>query len=217
MERISTWWRGQRESLRLATQALRAWTPRQVLAAIVAGLAVAAVIGLATVLIPNPIFARDIPTVPWNYPVWIATSALMGILIATYVQPPPMPVRDEPTARTESGAASDQPGGTVAGDQPGGLGARDQLEAATDGSERRSARVGGAAGILAWFAVGCPVCNKIALIALGYTGALTWFAPLQPFLAAIALVLLLFAVIWRLRGQVACPLPAAPRQVVSAS
>lgn len=178
-----TWLRGQRESLRLAAQALRAWTPRQALVATVAAAAVAVVVGLATVLIPNPIFARDIPVVPWNYPVWIATSALMGILIATYVQPPAAPVSHEP-----AGSA-----------------------------ERRSARVGGAAGILAWFAVGCPVCNKIALLALGYTGALTWFAPVQPFLAAIALVLSLLAVVWRLRGQVACPLPAVPRHVASAS
>ncbi|EPR75477.1 hypothetical protein ADILRU_2020 [Leifsonia rubra CMS 76R] len=31
--------------------------------------------------------------------------------------------------------------------------------------------------MLAWFAVGCPVCNKIALLALGYTGALACPAP----------------------------------------
>src|SRR5699024_2872153 len=74
--------------------------------------------------------------------------------------------------------------------------------------ESRSARTGTAAGILAWFAVGCPVCNKLALLALGYSGALTWFAPAQPFLAAPALVLSVLAVVWRLRGQVACPLPA---------
>ena len=43
-------------------------------------------------------------------------------------------------------------------------------------------RGGAAGGLLAFFAVGCPVCNKLALIALGYTGALQWFAPVQPFL-----------------------------------
>lgn len=61
--------------------------------------------------------------------------------------------------------------------------------------------------MLAWFAVGCPVCNNLALLALGYSGALTWFAPAQPFLAALALVLSVIAVLSRLRGQVACPLP----------
>ena len=42
---------------------------------------------------------------------------------------------------------------------------------------------------LAWFAVGCPVCNKLALLALGYSGAITWFTPVQPFLALGALIL----------------------------
>ena len=62
---------------------------------------------------------------------------------------------------------------------------------------------------LAWFAVGCPVCNKLALLALGYAGAITWFAPVQPFLGILALGLTAVALVVRLRGQVACPLPAA--------
>ena len=68
-------------------------------------------------------------------------------------------------------------------------------------------------GVLAWFAVGCPVCNKIALLALGYAGAITWFAPLQPVLAIGALALTSVALVLRLRGQVACPLPAEPKTV----
>ena len=179
MPQISRWPRRLGETLRLAAAALRAWGPRQVLTAVVAGTAIAVVMGLATVLIPNSLFSRDIPTVPWNYPVWIVTSALMGLLIATYVAPP-----GERAAREES---------TV------------------EVGERRDARTGTAAGMLAWFAVGCPVCNKIALLALGYSGALTWFAPAQPFLAALALALALIAVVSRLRGQVACPMPAAAR------
>ncbi|MGO1539860.1 MAG: hypothetical protein ACTHZ9_10380 [Leucobacter sp.] len=71
----------------------------------------------------------------------------------------------------------------------------------------RSARMGMTGGILAWFAVGCPVCNKIALLALGYAGAITWFAPVQPFLALAAMVLTSVALVWRLRGQVSCKLP----------
>ncbi len=67
-----------------------------------------------------------------------------------------------------------------------------------------------AGGMLAWFAVGCPVCNKLALLALGYSGAITWFAPVQPFLALGALVLTSVALVWRLRGQVACPVRLEP-------
>lgn len=57
----------------------------------------------------------------------------------------------------------------------------------------------------AWFAVGCPVCNKIALLLLGYSGALTYFAPVQPLLAVVALVLVGVALWMRLKGQVYCP------------
>ena len=65
--------------------------------------------------------------------------------------------------------------------------------------------------VLGWFAVGCPVCNKLALLALGYSGALTWFAPVQAYLAVAAVGLLGVALVRRLRGQLACPLPAHPR------
>ena len=49
------------------------------------------------------------------------------------------------------------------------------------------------------------MCNKLALLALGYSGALTWFAPVQPYLGALAIVVLVWALRVRLRGQVACP------------
>ena len=182
MNGLARWSHRQTESVVLAYRALRMWRRRQILVAVVSATVIAVIVGLVTVLIPNPVFARDIPPVPWNYPVWIVTSALTGILIATYVRPPDM------------------------GDDEG---------VRESAASRRSARFGGAAGILAWFAVGCPVCNKIALLALGYTGALTWFAPLQPVLAAVALVLAAVAVVWRLRGQVSCPTPTRVPEVVS--
>ncbi len=88
-------------------------------------------------------------------------------------------------------------------------------------AERRTTRMGIAGGLLAWFAVGCPVCNKIALLALGYSGAITWFAPFQPILAIAAMLLTGLALIWRLKGQVACPIVprstrTAPQQMESA-
>ena len=42
-------------------------------------------------------------------------------------------------------------------------------------------------GALTFFAVGCPVCNKLVVLALGFSGALTYFAPLQPALGIAAL------------------------------
>ena len=71
-------------------------------------------------------------------------------------------------------------------------------------------RRGAAGGLLAFFAVGCPVCNKLVLVALGYTGALQWFAPVQPFLAVAGVGLLAWALSSRLRGQLACPAAPAP-------
>jgi hypothetical protein len=149
------------------------------------------VLGIATRLIPNTLFTREIQPVWWNYPVWIATSVMTGILIGTYVraQRPPRGQTDR-AENTETRTST-------------------EAQVVSDRDERRSGRFGVAGGMLAWFAVGCPVCNKIALLALGYTGALTWFAPLQPVLAVGALLFSTIAVVWRLRGQVACPLPAS--------
>lgn len=178
MERIRTWLARQGRSLVLAARALRAWGPRQIIVAVIASAVVAVIVGLVTVLIPNTLFTREIAPVAWNQPVWLVTSALTGILIATYARPA---------------------GASAAGD---------------DAAMRRGAGRGAVGGALALFAVGCPVCNKLAVLALGYTGAMTWFAPLQPLLAVAALALSGGAVVARLRGQVACPV--APAAAVTA-
>ncbi len=72
----------------------------------------------------------------------------------------------------------------------------------------RPGRFGSVGGLLSFFAVGCPICNKLVVIALGTSGALTWFAPVQPYLGVVALGLLAWALRVRLRGEVACPVPA---------
>jgi hypothetical protein len=64
-------------------------------------------------------------------------------------------------------------------------------------------RPAGTTGVLGatigWLAVGCPVCNKLIVLALGSSGALSWFAPAQPWLAALSIVLLVAALAWRAR------------------
>src|SRR5699024_136200 len=145
------------------------WDRRRIAVAVAAAVGSAVVIGVATVLIPNSLFARDIPPVWWDYPVWILTAVLMGMLIASYVRGP-------------------------------------DVEA-----ERQSSCLGKAGRSLVLFAVGCLVCNNISLLVIGYTGALTYFAPLQPILAALSIVLLMVAVITRLKGQYACQVPSAER------
>jgi hypothetical protein len=64
-------------------------------------------------------------------------------------------------------------------------------------------------GLLSAFVIGCPVCNKLVVMALGFSGALTYFAPLQPLLGAAALVLTLAVLRHRvgsLSGSCAAPL-----------
>ncbi|MDG4860784.1 hypothetical protein P8605_21895, partial [Streptomyces sp. T-3] len=73
---------------------------------------------------------------------------------------------------------------------------------------RSTSRLGPAGAVLSFLAVGCPVCNKLVLIALGTSGALSIWAPLQPALAVVSLALLAVAAVRRLAGEVACP--AAP-------
>lgn len=144
---------------------MRDWGTRQWVTAAAGTALTLLVLGLPTVLIPNGLFAREIEPTWWSHPVWVATSILSGLLLATYTRPAP--------------EGSDGPGGVR------GLGG----------------------GLLAWFAIGCPVCNKIVLLALGTSGAMAWFAPLQPLLAAAGLVLLTLALRARLRANASCPVP----------
>jgi hypothetical protein len=159
-----------RRTVEASAVALLGWTVRQRLAAVGFSVTFALLIGIPTVLIPNPVFGRQVPVHAWSYPVWIASSILAGMLAATYLRPP---------------------GGVAPAMQPNQTG-------------DAPSRWGMAGGLLTWFAVGCPVCNKIALLALGYSGAITWFAPVQPFLAAVALMITAGALVMRLRGQTLC-------------
>lgn len=70
---------------------------------------------------------------------------------------------------------------------------------------RTSVRGGGIGGALGYLAIGCPVCNKLVVVALGTSGAMSWFAPLQPVLALGALVLMAVALRARLRSPETCP------------
>ena len=69
-------------------------------------------------------------------------------------------------------------------------------------------------GLLSALAVGCPVCNKIVVLAVGVSGALQWWAPLQPLLGLAGLALLGYELWKRLLTEAACPL--APRKATTA-
>ena len=85
----------------------------------------------------------------------------------------------------------------------------DTAEPGDIGDLDRPGRFGSLGGLLSFFAVGCPICNKLVVIALGTSGALTWFAPVQPYLGIVALGLLAWALRVRLRGEVACTVQAS--------
>lgn len=65
-------------------------------------------------------------------------------------------------------------------------------------------RHGIAGGALMFFAVGCPVCNKLVLLALGSAGAMSWFAPIQPLLVLGGIAALAWALHTRLANQRRC-------------
>lgn len=160
------------------------WTPRRGVVALAAAVLTALVIGVPTVVIPNPVFGRAVPVTWWSYPVLAVVAVLSGLLIATYVKDP-TDRRDDPVvSRKEPGADGD----ALEGQDP-------------------VARRGVVAGALSFFAVGCPVCNKVVLLALGSSGALTWFAPLQPLLALLSIAGLGWALRVRLTSRRACPVP----------
>jgi hypothetical protein len=70
--------------------------------------------------------------------------------------------------------------------------------------EEKSLKVGGAGALFSFLAVGCPVCNKLVLVALGYSGAIQYFAPVQPYLAGAGILLLAYALQRRLTGEAMC-------------
>lgn len=71
-------------------------------------------------------------------------------------------------------------------------------------NEEKSIKIGGAGAFFSFLAVGCPVCNKIALVALGSSGAIQYFAPVQPFLAGFGIALLGYALRKRLVNEFKC-------------
>lgn len=146
---------------------LSAWPARRWPVALLAGAATVLVVGVPTVLVPNPVFGRAVPVTWWAWPTLLVTAVLSGLLMASYVRAPgAVPVA--------------------------------------------TARAGALGGLLTYLAVGCPVCNKLALLALGYAGALHWFAPVQPVLAVAGVLLLGYALRRRLQGELSCPTPSRP-------
>ena len=65
-----------------------AWPARRWLAAVGGAVLTALVVGVPTGIVETPFYTRMTPVLWWNYPVWIATALLGGLIIATYVRTP---------------------------------------------------------------------------------------------------------------------------------
>jgi hypothetical protein len=140
--------------------------------------------GLVAAIIPNPVFGRQVPPEPFAVAIWLASGPLMGLIAAGYTAPPP-----SLGSAGQAVALLPASGGTVG---------------AAQGST-----VATLASLGTFLAIGCPVCNKVALLLLGTTGTLTVFAPLQPLIGVVSLALLGGTLAWRLRLRTrggACPI-----------
>jgi hypothetical protein len=141
--------------------------------------------GLVSAIIPNPVFGRQIAPEPFAIVVWLVSGLLMGLLAGTYLAPTP----EVPTAIPA-------PTGAVA------------LASDPGAAARSTSVLGYAGGLAAFLAIGCPVCNKVALVMLGTSGALSIWAPLQPLVGLASVGLLAASLAWRLRMRNrgnACP------------
>jgi hypothetical protein len=120
-------------------------------------------------IIETPLFARMTPVTWWDYPVWVASSVLIGLTAATYFR----------------------------------LGEHEPQVV------RQTRRTIGAS-LLSVTAVGCPVCNKLVVAAIGVNGALNSLAPSQPLIGVLSVVLLGIGFVVRIRTQTACPIASRP-------
>ncbi|WP_369204925.1 hypothetical protein [Streptomyces sp. PU-14G] len=210
----------------LAVRAVASWPARRWGVAVAAAALTALVVGVPTAVIPTPLFSRAVATPWWAWPTLALTALLAGLLLATYVR------TADPAGGRLSAASAASVGSvatvattaspTSASSATSGAGSSatetwvsespepPESPGSQEASARRSStRLGTVGGALSFFAVGCPVCNKLVLLALGTSGALTVWQPLQPVLALASLTLLAVATVRRLAGEAACPVASA--------
>jgi hypothetical protein len=77
---------------------------------------------------------------------------------------------------------------------------------------REGTTFGTIGGVAAFLAIGCPTCNKIALVLLGASGATSVFGPIQPWIGALSLALLAGTLVWRMRLRARGGTCAVPRR-----
>jgi hypothetical protein len=125
----------------------------------------ALLIGIPSVLIPNHLFSRTVPTSPQDYVIWVISALLIGPLMGLATLYPVAPRRATPVSNRSLAGSGRALAGTL----------------------------------LSFFSVGCPVCNKVVVLLLGFGGAMTFFNPVRPFLGLASIVLLSVTLFLRVR------------------
>lgn len=139
---------------------------------------------------------------PLSYWLWVVPGIILGSLlvgIPTAVIPNPIFTRMIPTSPSDYGFWA------ITSILLGLLAASYFVHPREVVDPAQNQLVGG--GLLSVLAVGCPICNKIVVLALGVSGALTYFAPIQPAIGLASVALLIYAL--RLRFQAlngSCPI-----------
>lgn len=77
----------QQPSLWSAVRGMGDWPHQRWAAAGLAAAGTAVLVGVPTGLFSTPFFTRMTAALWWNYPVWIASSVLAGLALATYYRP----------------------------------------------------------------------------------------------------------------------------------
>lgn len=139
---------------------------------------------------------------PLSYWRWVIPGIILGSLIIgipTAVIPNPIFIRMTPTRPSDYGFW------VVSSILLGLLGASYLVHSPEAVETSSNELVGG--GFLSILAVGCPICNKIVVLALGVSGALTYFAPIQPLIGLASIALLIYALRLRLQAMSgSCPI-----------
>ena len=65
---------------------MRTWPACGWMAAATVTVIAALVSGVPTGVVATPFYTRMTPVLWWNYPVWLVSSVLEGLLVATYVR-----------------------------------------------------------------------------------------------------------------------------------
>ena len=92
----------------------------------------------------------------------------------------------------------------------GGLVVATYVRRPADRAPRSGTAAASGGGLLAAFAVGCPICNKLVVSVLGVSGALTFWAPLQPALGVASILGLAWVLRRRLSNEYACSIAGEP-------